>query len=86
MPSGLQRISIFPQHFHFTLLAYMKKSGVHTISGSFRLEHWPGGTLTRWKTPPFHGAHPLLPMVPSAPGQVSDVLLKNGSGSTGRPS
>ena len=32
---------------------------LHSCSGSFRLEHLPGGTFTHWKTPPFHGAHPL---------------------------
>ena len=35
---------------------------LHSCSGSFRLEHLPGGTLTHWKTPPFHGAHPFLPV------------------------
>jgi hypothetical protein len=29
---------------------------LHSCSGSFRLEHLPGGTCTHWKTPPFHGA------------------------------
>ena len=31
---------------------------LHSCSGSFRLEQSPGGTLTHWKTPPLHGAHP----------------------------
>jgi hypothetical protein len=36
---------------------------LHSCSGSFRLEHLPGGAFTHWKTPPLHGAHPLLPVV-----------------------
>ena len=32
---------------------------LHSCSGCFRLEHLPGGACTRWKAPPFHGAHPL---------------------------
>src|SRR5271156_6275960 len=32
---------------------------LHSCSGSFRLEHLPGGPFTHWKTPPLHGAHPL---------------------------
>src|SRR5271156_5111741 len=35
---------------------------LHSCSGSFRLEHLPGGTCTHWKTPPLHGAHPYLPV------------------------
>src|SRR5277367_672252 len=35
---------------------------LHSCSASFRLEHLPGGTCTHWKTPPFHGAHPFLPV------------------------
>src|ERR1035441_706818 len=34
---------------------------LHSCSGSFRLEHLPGGPCTHWKTPPLHGAHPELP-------------------------
>jgi hypothetical protein len=30
----------------------------HLTYRSFRLEHLPGGALTHWKTPPFHGAQP----------------------------
>ena len=37
---------------------------LHSYSGSFRLEHLPGGTCTHWNTPPFHGAHPERPLVP----------------------
>jgi hypothetical protein len=29
---------------------------LHSRSGCFRLELWPGGSLTHWKAPPFHGA------------------------------
>src|SRR5260370_16350116 len=36
---------------------------LHSCSGSFRLEHLPGGTFTHWKTPPLHGAHPEPPVV-----------------------
>ena len=32
---------------------------LHSRSGSFRLEHLPGGPCTHWKTPPLRGAHPL---------------------------
>src|SRR5580693_10564784 len=32
---------------------------LHDCSGCFRLERLPGGPRTHWKTPPFHGAHPL---------------------------
>ena len=32
---------------------------LHDCSGSFRLEHSPGGIRTHWKAPPFHGAHPV---------------------------
>jgi len=35
---------------------------LHSCSGSFRLEHLPGGTCTHWKTPPCHGAHPKPPV------------------------
>jgi hypothetical protein len=35
-----------------------RSAHLHSCSGSFRLEHLPGGTLTHWKTPPLHGAHP----------------------------
>jgi hypothetical protein len=28
----------------------------HSCSGCFRLEPLPGGVLTHWKAPPFHGA------------------------------
>jgi hypothetical protein len=38
-------------HQRLRLLRYL-----HSRSGCFRLEHSPGGTLTHWKTPPFHGA------------------------------
>lgn len=31
---------------------------LHACSGCFRLERLPGGACTRWKAPPFHGAHP----------------------------
>jgi hypothetical protein len=36
---------------------------LHSCSGSFRLEHLPGGAFTHWKTPPFHGAHPKEPLL-----------------------
>jgi hypothetical protein len=32
---------------------------LHSCSGCFRLERLPGGAYTRWKAPPFHGAHPF---------------------------
>ncbi len=32
---------------------------LHACSCCFRLERLPGGACTRWKAPPFHGAHPL---------------------------
>ena len=35
---------------------------LHDRSGCFRLEPWPGGVSTHRKAPPFHGAHPLLPV------------------------
>jgi len=35
---------------------------LHSCSGSFRLEHLPGGPFTHWTTPPFHGAHPEPPL------------------------
>src|SRR5262249_40655835 len=38
-------------HRRLRLLRYL-----HSRSGCFRLEHSPDGTLTHWKTPPFHGA------------------------------
>ena len=41
-------------HQRLRLLRYL-----HSRSGCFRLEHSPGGTLTHWKTPPFHGAPAL---------------------------
>ncbi len=31
---------------------------LHDCSGCFRLERLPGGACTRWKAPPYHGAHP----------------------------
>jgi len=34
---------------------------LHDYSDYFRLEHLPGGTLTHWKAPPYHGAHPQQP-------------------------
>src|ERR1017187_9561421 len=45
---------------------------LHSCSGSFRLEHLPGGPCTHWKTPPFHGAHPMLPL---ASGRCGDIKL-----------
>ena len=30
---------------------------LHACPGCFRLERSPGGACTRWKTPPYHGAH-----------------------------
>jgi hypothetical protein len=32
-----------------------------TAPDCFRLEHSPGGALTHWKTPPYHGARQLRP-------------------------
>jgi len=40
---------------------------LHGCSGSFRLEHLPGGALTHWKTPPLHGAHPKKPFPQTNP-------------------
>src|SRR5580700_935803 len=37
---------------------------LHDCSGCFRLERLPGGPRTHWKTPPFHGAHPLQTFAP----------------------
>ena len=48
---------------------------LHSCSGSFRLEHLPGGTCTHWKTPPFHGAHPMLP-VTTGSSRVFKLLKK----------
>ncbi len=31
---------------------------LHACPGCFRLKRLPGGACTRWKAPPFHGAHP----------------------------
>ena len=42
---------------------------LHACSGCFRLERLPGGACTRWKAPPFHGAHPLQSLGP-APATV----------------
>ena len=47
---------------------------LHSCSGSFRLEHLPGGTRTHWKTPPFHGARPKPPV----------TLLKSGVSHAGK--
>src|ERR1039457_460205 len=35
---------------------------LHDCSGCFRLERLPGGPCTHRKAPPFHGAHPELPL------------------------
>jgi hypothetical protein len=45
---------------------------LHACSGCFRQERFPGGACTRWKAPPFHGAHPLAtPVLPNTkPGTV----------------
>ena len=36
---------------------------LHSCSSCFRLELSPGGIHTHWKTPPYHGAHPLQSFV-----------------------
>jgi hypothetical protein len=33
---------------------------LHACPGCFRLERWPGGPCTHWKTPPCHGARGVL--------------------------
>jgi hypothetical protein len=45
-------------HRRLQLLRYL-----HSCSGSFWLEHLPGGAFTHWASTAFHGAHPNLPVV-----------------------
>src|SRR5271166_1173512 len=45
---------------------------LHDYSDYFRLEHLPGGILTHWKAPPFHGAHPKRS---SASGRFREIQL-----------
>lgn len=37
------------------------------------MERLPGGVYTSWKAPPFHGAHPLLPLEPPSPQRKQAV-------------
>src|SRR5439155_3049009 len=42
---------------------------LHDFSDYFRREQSPGGTLTHWKAPPYHGAHPLRTFAALASGR-----------------
>ena len=44
---------------------------LHDCSGCFRLERLPGGACTRWKAPPFHGAHPTATFATSSSSHLS---------------
>jgi hypothetical protein len=62
-------------HQRLRLLRYL-----HSRSGCFRLEHSPGGTLTHWKTPPFHGAPACWKVLTAVTGRLRSQGIRQSIG------